>query len=150
MLDVTLKERKEVKEEKKVKNQYDWRYENSIVKGKRVELENNEFKYSQWRTNSSLSNYPDTVMDANMMNIVPHVSDQMHYDYLYYSTRKANRYSKPLSKEDKKQKERELELYALISDYYKYNNVRVKEALKILSEDQIDLIRKKQEKGGLR
>lgn len=133
--------------EQKAKPRYDWRYENSITSGKRIEIDGD---YSQWRTNIILSNYKDTILYANEMNCRYGVTDQMHYDYLFSSIRKAKRYSKPETKEEKKAREKQEELINLISTHYKYNAIRAKEALKILTEAQINDIRKKQEKGGMK
>ena len=38
----------------------------------------------------------------------------------------------------------------MLNRYYKYNITKAKEVLKILSTDQIELIRKKEEKGGFK
>ena len=132
---------------------YDWRYENSITHTKKYESpENNAHKYSQWRTNSTLSNYDDTIFYANEMNRV-NLPDQLHYDFYFYGVRKRSRFFKQDSKEEKKRlkikQDKEEELISLLSDYYKYNVVRVKEILKILTPEQIECIRKKQEKGGI-
>lgn len=148
MLNVALEERKEeVPETKPVKARYDWRYENSINSGKKIEINGD---YSQWRTNSTLANYKDTVAIANEMNINYIVTDQMHYDYLTGSIRKGSRWSKAETKEEKKAREAEQQLHSLISEYYKYNTLRTKEALRILTADQIDEIRKRTNKGGVK
>jgi len=133
--------------EQKTKSRYDWRYENSITSGKRIEIDGD---YSQWRTNNILSNYKDTIHYANAMNRHYGVTDQMHYDYLFNSIRKAKRYTKPESKEEKKVREKQEQLIDLISRHYKYNAIRAKEALKILTEAQINEIKNKQEKGGMK
>jgi len=145
-LDVTLKPREVKKDPVPVeKPRYDWVYENNINSGKEpLNLESIEHKYSQWRTNSSLSNFYDTLFYANQMNIRPTISDKMHYHYLYHSVKKIKRYGKKKTDEDKKLEkeiEKEQELISLISDFYKYNNKRAREALAILSEDQIQMIR---------
>ena len=80
-------------------NKYDWRYENSITSGKKIELDGD---YSQWRTNNILSNHKDTILYANEMNCHYGVTDQMHYDYLFNSIRKTKRWSKAETKEEKK------------------------------------------------
>lgn len=154
MLDVTLKERVEKKEEIEVKpQQYNWMWENNINSGKvLIDIDTpQEFKYSQWRTNSSLSSFSETIFQANYMNMSHHISDKMHYHFLFYTVRKVKRYGKKKTEEDKRLErefKREQELLALLQDYYKYNIVRAKEALKLLSPSQIDIIIKKQEKGG--
>jgi hypothetical protein len=155
MLDVTLQKRKVVVEEVYVKPQYNWVYENSINSGKVIiNLDTKqEFKYEKWRTNSSLSNHQDTILLANQMNINHHLSDKLHYHYLFYSVPKKTRYGKKKTEAEKKldkELKKESEVISLIQSYYKYNIVRAKEAYKILTQDQIELIRQKQEKGGVK
>jgi Bacteriophage clamp loader A subunit len=155
LLDVTLQPRKEEKKEVITKPNYDWRYENSINTGKEYYDLNQpqEFKYSQWRTNLSLSNFIDTLSYANEMNCNYHISDKFHYEYLYHSVRKAKRYGKKKTEYDKqieKQIKEEQEKISLISEHYKYNIVRAKEVLKVLTSEQFELIKKKQEKGGIK
>lgn len=152
-LDVTLQKRVEPKEQEKIKKPtYDWLFENSINTGKeRLEVSSQEFKYEKWRTNSSLANHLDTIMYANEMNLNPGVTDQMHYDYLFYSIRKKKRYGSKKSEKDKlleKQLAEETENIELISEYYKYNTVKAKSVLRVLTKSQLENIRKRMEKGG--
>jgi hypothetical protein len=154
-LDVTLQERApEVEVEKVKKLAYDWRYENSINSGKEpLSLENQEFKYEKWRTNTSLTNHLDTIMDANQMNLNYHLSDQMHYHYLFYSVRKKKRFGSKKSERDKqleREQKEEADKIALISEYYKYNTVNAKAALKVLTESQLEIIKRRLERGGVR
>lgn len=147
-LDVTLQERKEPKEEIKLeKPRYDWRYENSITSGKEIEIDSD---YSQWRTNSVLSNYRETILYANEMNCHYGVTDQMHYDYLYNSIRKKRMKGVKETESEKKARKQKEELLALVSNYYKYNVVRTKEVLKILTAEQINFIKNKNNKGGVK
>lgn len=126
---------------------YDWRFENSINTGtKPIEVDKD---YSKWRTNSVLSNHVDTILYSNEMNKNFHVTDQMHYDYLFHALRKKKRFSKGETKAEKKQREQEHERIALVSEFYKYNTTRAKEALSILTEDQIEWIKNKNNKGGV-
>ena len=154
-LDVTLQKRKpEVKEEKIAKPVYDWRFENSINLGKQpLELDKEPFKYEKWRTNSTLSNFVDTIMHANEMNLNMHITDQMHYDYLFHSVRKTKRYGKKKTEEDRRletlQKE-ESEKLDLIQEYYKYNTANAKAALRVLTESQLEIIKRRLEKGGVK
>lgn len=142
MINVLLEDREEPKSEQPVvKEQYNWRYENSISNGKKIELNGD---YSQWRTNTILCKTIDPIFYVNEMNINPNVTDQMHYDYLYAVIRKQKRWSKAETKAEKKAKEEKERLISLISDYYKYNTIRAKEALKILTKEQIEFIKEKQ------
>lgn len=114
---------------------YDWRYENSINYSKEYQdPDNNEHKYSSWRTNSSLSYFPDTIMHANEMNTYHQLDDKLQYDYLFFSIRQKKRFFK----RDKKTQDNDLEL---VRDAYKYNIARAEEALSILNPSQIDQIR---------
>lgn len=153
-VNVLLEDREEPITEKKQTNdnkRYDWRYENSINIGKeRLILSEQDEKYNPWRTNNILSNFPETVFDANIANMMYHIPFQMQYDYLFYSVRKQKRFSKKIPQEELDRRKEEEKLIELISEYYKYNIVRSKEALKILTKEQIDFIRKKQEKGGVK
>lgn len=129
---------------------YDWRYENSITnrKAKKIEIDG---EYSQWRTNTILSSYKELCLIVNEININYDVTDQMHYDYLYGSIRK-NNYDRSKSETEKEKRDRKKkeELVSLVSTYYKYNTIRAKEALRLLSPQQIDYIKQKQEKGGVK
>lgn len=133
-------------------NNYDWRYENSINSGKeQLKLNEQEFKYNQWRTNSSLSNYVDTLLYVNEMNMYHFITNQMHYDYLFNSVRKTKRYGKKKTKEDKRLEQeikKENEKISLIQEYYKYNRIKSKEILNVLNDEQLNYIRKRLEKGG--
>jgi hypothetical protein len=154
-LDVTLKERVVEKEPEAVKKAaYDWRFENSVNSGKEpLDLSKQEFKYEKWRTNTSLSNNLETIMYANLMNLNYHITDQMHYDYLFYSIRKKKRFGSKKNEKDKlleKEQKLEAEKIALISEYYKYNTVKSKAVLKVLTESQLEIIIKRLEKGGVK
>lgn len=156
MLDVTLSQRKvEVPEEEVSKKlAYDWSFENSINFGRaRLLVDKEAFKYDKWRTNSSLSNFLDTILYANEMNMNYHIQDQMHYDYLFYSIRKTKRFGKKktdLDKRMEKLQKAENEKVALIQEYYKYNTANAKAALRVLNETQLETIRKRLEKGGVK
>jgi hypothetical protein len=123
---------------------YDWRFENSINFTKEYyETEGHvEHKYAPWRTNSSLSYFPDTVLHANEMNMASFIDNKLQYDYLFLSIRKKKRFFK----RDKKQQSDDT--FSLVQDRYKYNNARTREALQLLTDEQIHAIQKEQEKGG--
>ena len=125
------------------KNQYDWRYENSINWDKNyLETEGLiEHKYVPWRTNSSLSNFPDTILLANEMNMAAHLDARLQYDFLFHSVRKRKRFFK-------KERVNKSPEHSLVQSVYKYNDQRTKEALRVLTNEQLEIIRKKQEKGG--
>lgn len=123
--------------------QYNWCFENSINFTKKYqETEGNiEHKYVPWRTNNALSNYMDTIMLVNEINMHPALDSKLQYDFLFYSV-------KPKKRFFKKKKSKKDENLELIQQYYKYNLERAKEALSILNKQQLEMIRKKIEKGG--
>jgi len=135
-------------EEVYVKPKYDWRYENSIMSNKiYIDVDQpQEFPYSKHRfvVARSLSNYIDTLSVADDINMMSNIDDKLHYDYMYYSVRKGKRFFKKDKSSQKKTTN-----FILIQKHYKYNDQRTKEALKLLTDEQIDIIRKQEEKGGL-
>jgi hypothetical protein len=151
-LDVTLQPRPKQKEQVVVeKPRYNWLFENNINYGKElIDLDNpQEFKYSQWRTNGSLSNFRENIFYANEMNTNYHLSDKLHYHFLFHSVKKAKRYGKKKTEEDEKREKeakKELEKIRLIQEYYKYNITKAKSALKVLTKEQFEIIKKKLEK----
>jgi hypothetical protein len=147
LLDVTGKIRVEPEVEQKAqKKLYDWRYENSINQGKEALVINGE--YNQWRTNSSLSNFQECLYHVNEMNMSAHLSNELHYHYLFYSVRKGKRFQSKKNKQEEADKKAEEALISLIQEFYKYNIVKAKQALKVLTKEQINTIKEKLEKGG--
>lgn len=135
---------KQTREEKAKsgKREYDWRYENSLNNKKEyLEVDKQPWKYEPWRTNRVFSNFAETIFIANEMNKAYVVADQMQYDFYYNMVRKGFRQF-PRRKE-------KVDNFDLIQTYYKYNNERTREALRILSPDQIETIRKRLDKGGI-
>jgi len=122
-------------------DKYDWRYENSINNDKNYLEVNTEEKYVPGRTNKVLSNYIDTVLYSNCMNLNRHLDDKLQYDYLFHSIKKRKRFFK-------KNKHKPFDDLSLISDYYKYNRKKSEQALKVLSKEQIIIIKDKLQKGG--
>ena len=85
----------------------------------------------------------DTVLFANEMNSHHHLDAKLQNDYLINTIRPKKRFAKWV----KKLSEDDLELVKL---YYGYNDEKARQALSILSDDQLTLIKKKQEKGGIK
>lgn len=100
-----------------------------------------EKEYNPFIVNKALSYFPDTVMYANEMNINNHLDNKLQFDYLLNSIRPLKRWSKWF----KKEKNDDIQV---IQQYYGFGYQKAKTALKILSKEQLDIIKKKQEKGG--
>jgi hypothetical protein len=100
-----------------------------------------EKEYNSFIINRSLSYFPDTILAANEMNRYHQIDKRLQFDFFINIIRKRKRFSKW----NKKEIEGDLEV---IKEYYGYNESRALETLSILSPEQIDIIRKKVNKGG--
>ena len=100
-----------------------------------------EKDYNAYLVNKGLSYFIDTILFANEMNSHHHLDAKLQNDYLINTIRPKKRFAKWV----KKLSEDDLELVKL---YYGYNDEKARQALSILSDDQLTLIKKKQEKGG--
>jgi len=124
--------------EEKQKPRYDWRYENSVTSGKRIEIDGD---YSQWRTNNTLSNHKDSILYANEMNMRPAAEHKWQYEYLLNSLRKRKRYSKW-------EKEVPDATVEMIMEYYGYGRSKAEQALRVLTDEQLAMIEVALDKGG--
>ena len=100
-----------------------------------------EKNYTPYVINKCLSQHMDTIMYANEMNRLPNIDKRLQYDFFINTIRPRKRFS-PWGK---KKKVDDLEL---VKQYYGYSNEKAKQALRILSPDQLDYIKSKLKKGG--
>ena len=91
--------------------------------------------YVPFVINRCLSYFPDTIFYANEMNRLNQLEKRLQFDYLSSAIRKRKRYSKWLKDENSKDLD-------LIKRNFNYSNSKAKEALSILSTDDIETIRK--------
>ena len=102
-----------------------------------------ERTYNPYLTNKSLSYFQDTVHYANEMNMHSDLNHKMQYSFLLNIVRKRKRFSKWHKTIDDEN------LQAVI-DYYGYSVKKAKEALKILSDEQLATIKETMSKGGMK
>ena len=102
-----------------------------------------EHKYSSFIVNRGLSFFMDTIFQANEVNQNFQLDSRLQFDYLLNNIRKKKRYSKWLKPEKLKNVE-------LVKEYYGFSNEKAKDALRVLSEDQLAYIKDKLDKGGVR
>jgi hypothetical protein len=101
-----------------------------------------EKKYSPFIINRCMSMFYDTIMHTNEMNGLHFLPKRMQFHYFINSVRTKKRFGgKWLSQT----KFKDLEL---VKEYYGYSNAKAKEALSLLSSDQIDNIKLSLNKGG--
>ena len=90
-----------------------------------------------------LSYFPDTLFAANEVNIRPIIDPKMHFDFLRFSVRPRKRFSKWLKREED-------ERVSALVEYYGFSSRKAREALTVLTEDQISEIVALMSKGGKR
>lgn len=116
----------------------------SILQTKKSVInEENEGTYVPFVVNKALSFHRDCVLQANEMNRLPNTDKLLQYHYLLNRIRG---YRRPFQKWQKLEKSSDLEA---IKEYHNYSNEKAKEALLILSDDDIAAIKEQLNKGGL-
>lgn len=116
----------------------------SIQQTKKVVItQENERDYVPFVVNRSISFHMDMVMPANQMNLQPSTDNLLQYHYLLNTVRA---YKRPFQKWQKREIIENLEA---VKEYFGYSNEKAKEALTILSNAQIEEIKKSLNKGGL-
>lgn len=100
-----------------------------------------EKEYAPYIINRCLSGHIDCILFANAMNQSHFLPKKMQYDFLLNSLRRKSRFSPWLKKET----ENDIDV---VKKYYGYNNEKARQALKILTKEQIKFIRSKFETGG--
>jgi len=99
--------------------------------------------YKAYMVNRALSFHMDCVLYANEMNLHPGLDEDMQYQYLLNTIRPMKRKFQPWQKADVL---RDIEC---VKEYFGYSNQKAKDALHILSDDQLEQIRKHTDKGGI-
>jgi hypothetical protein len=98
-------------------------------------------EYPPYIINKCLSGHIDCLMYANEMNLNHSLDKKLQYDFLINIVRIKKRYS-PWIRKDK------IKDLDVVKSYYKYSNEKAEQALKILTQDQINFIKSKLETGG--
>ena len=116
----------------------------SIQQTKKVVITaENERDYVPFVVNRSLSFHNDIVMFANQMNVLSGADPLLQYHYLLNIVRA---YRRPFQKWQKRETIEDLDA---VKEYFGYSNEKAKDALSILSNAQIEQIKKNLNKGGL-
>ena len=97
--------------------------------------------YAPYIINRCLSGHLDCIMFANEMNKYPNLDKDMQYTFYLNTLRKKKRFSPWL------RKEKVTDLQS-VKQYYGYSNEKASQALKILSQQQLDYIKQRLETGG--
>ena len=100
-----------------------------------------EREYPSYIINRCFSGHVDSIMFSNEMNRYHFLSKKMQYDFLLNSLRKKKRFS-PWLRQDK------IKDLDYVKRYYGYSNEKAKQALRILTKEQLNFIKSKFETGG--
>lgn len=98
--------------------------------------------YSPFMVNRGLSYFPDTILYANEMNRFSGIPRDWQFYFFLNTIPKKKRFSK-WSKKDAETKS-----IQLVKEYYGYSDEKAKEALTVLSIEQLSIIEEKLQKGG--
>ena len=100
-----------------------------------------ERDYNAFLTNRALSYHQDTVYFANEMNRRHHLDNLLQFDFLLNIIRPKKRFAKWAKKDNDGD-------VLLVKEYYGYNDSKARQALAILTDEQLSSIRIKMHKGG--
>lgn len=98
-------------------------------------------EYPAYVVNRCISGDLDAILFANEMNLYPNLDPKLQYYFLLNTLRKRKRFNPWLRKE-------KLDHLDAVKSYYGYSNEKAKDALSILSEEQLSYIESKLELGG--
>lgn len=112
-------------------------------KGPLLEREFIEKEYTPYVINRSLSYFLDTVLFVQEIDKYPNMSKWDQYLYYYHSVDRKRRFQKW----HKPEKDKYLED---ISEFYNVSKTKAIQALKLLSVEQCEAIKKRNDKGGRR
>ena len=100
--------------------------------------------YAPFLVNRSLSYHMDCVLHVNEMNIKPNIDKDLQYQYLLNSIRPMKRKFEPWQKSlvDKD--------IQCVKEFFGYSNQKAKDALSILTDEQIADIKIRIDKGGVK
>jgi len=99
--------------------------------------------YPPFIINKCLSSFTDSILYANEMNVHNHLDKKMQYDFYINSLKPRKRFSPWLRKD-------ELENLELVKQYYGYNHSKAVAALRILTNSDLEQIKKLLDTGGTR
>ena len=103
-----------------------------------------EKKYPPYVINRCLSQHVDAIMMANEMNLHHSLTKRLQFHFLLNSIRKRKRFG---GKWTTTAKSKNLEY---VKEYYGYSNAKAKSVLDILTDEQIEFIKNKLSKGGMK
>lgn len=102
-----------------------------------------EKEYIPFVVNRCLSYFPDTLLHANEMNRLPFLDKRLQYEYYMNSIRPRKRFSKWLKRETNDD-------IGIIKEYFGMSEKKAREAISVLSPQDIKSMKKELDIGGSR
>ena len=124
-------------------NPFDFLNEINYGKNNLIVDDITEKEYNSFMVNRGLSYFNDTVLMANEMNLNHHLDSRLQNDFLINIVRKKKRFSKWNKPEIVSDVE-------VVKEYYGYSNEKARQALSLLTKEQLDILKQKVFKGGRR
>jgi hypothetical protein len=106
-----------------------------------LHTEQDEKSYPHFVVGRALSQFSDCVFFANLINQYPNLDNKLKYDFLLNTIKP---YRRPFTKWAKKVETVDL---AVVKEYYGYSDAKALDALRILTPDQINSLKRELEKG---
>ena len=107
-----------------------------------ISSEEDEKSYTPYIVNKAISSHIDALYFVSEMNYNHHLDKKLQYDYLFHSIRG---YKRKFQKWVKYTEPSEIEL---IKEYYGYSSQKAKQILSLLSQQDIEYMKEKLNKGG--
>ena len=101
-----------------------------------------EREYNPFIVNKALSVHIDCLYYVNEMNHNHILDKKLHYDFYYHGLKSFKRSYQKWFKADK------IKSLELVKEYYGYSNHKAKQALALLTKEQLKYIEDKLDKGG--
>lgn len=119
-------------------------YVNAILQNKKQLIVDDitEKDYIAFMVNRSLSYHKDCIIYANEMNQRHHLAKKLQNDFLLNTVRSQKR---PFAKWVKSEKSEDIECVKLV---YGLSDIKAREALRLLSDEQIQQLKEKTNTGG--
>ena len=110
-------------------------YLNNINNGSNdiMQTEDDQKAYNAFMINRGLSYFPDTILQANLMNMNYHADPRFQYDFLRMSVKKKKRFSKWFKQEKQ-------ENVKYVAEYYDCSMQKANEYIRLLSSKDINTI----------
>jgi len=120
-------------------------FANQILQGKKQLIvdESTEAEYVPFMVNRALSYHKDSVLYANEMNRRHQLDKKLQNDFLLNTIRAKKR---PFNKWIKPEKSEDI---ACIKSFYGFSDAKARDALRLLTDKQIQELKEKTDKGGL-